>query len=43
VYLKTRAVLEGGSEKSCVDCHRVHGPPEERKAGGEHFSEVCHY
>ena len=42
-YLKTRAVLAGGSDKSCVDCHRVHGPPEARKGGGEHFSEVCHY
>lgn len=43
VYLKTRAVMEGGSDKSCVDCHRVHGPPAERKGGGKEFSEVCHY
>jgi hypothetical protein len=43
VYLKTRAVMEGGSDKSCVDCHRIHGPPEPRKGGGKHFSEVCHY
>lgn len=43
VYLKTRAVMQGGSEKSCVDCHRVHGPPEPRKNDGKHFSEVCHY
>ena len=43
VYLKTRAVLQGGSEKSCVDCHRIHGPPEQRQKDGKHFSEVCHY
>jgi cytochrome c553 len=43
VYLKTRAVMQGGSDKSCVDCHRVHGPPEPRKNDGKHFSEVCHY
>jgi hypothetical protein len=43
VYLKTRAVLEGGSDKSCVDCHRVHGPPEERERDRKRFSEICHY
>jgi cytochrome c551/c552 len=43
VYLKTRAVMLGGSNKSCVDCHRVHGPPEPRKGGAKQFSEVCHY
>jgi hypothetical protein len=43
VYLKTRAVIEGGSDKSCADCHRIHGPPEPRKRGGKQFSEVCHY
>jgi hypothetical protein len=43
VYLKTRAVLEGGSDKSCADCHRIHGPPEPQQHGGKHFSEVCHY
>ena len=43
VYLKTRAVMQGGSEKSCVDCHRIHGPPEARKNDGKYFSEICHY
>lgn len=43
VYLKTRAVLEGGSDKSCADCHRIHGPPEAQQRDGKHFSEVCHY
>jgi cytochrome c553 len=43
VYLKTRAVLEGGSGKSCVDCHRIHSAPEPRKGYGKHFSEVCQY
>ena len=43
VYLKTRAVMEGGSDKSCVDCHRIHSPPEPRKGYGKHFSDVCQY
>lgn len=43
VYLKTRAVLQGGSDKSCVDCHRVHGPPEPQLRDSKHFSEICHY
>jgi hypothetical protein len=43
VYLKTRAVLQGGSDKSCVDCHRIHGEPEPQQRGSRHFSEVCHY
>ncbi|HKS57971.1 MAG TPA: hypothetical protein VJS12_21915 [Steroidobacteraceae bacterium] len=43
VYLKTRAVLQGGSDKSCVDCHRIHGPHEARQRDSEHFSETCHY
>jgi hypothetical protein len=43
VYLKTRAVMEGGSDKSCVDCHRIHGPSEPKRRDGKRFSEVCHY
>jgi hypothetical protein len=43
VYLKTRAVLEGGSDKSCVDCHRIHGPPEAKEPDRKRFSAVCHY
>lgn len=43
VYLKARAVLQGGSEKSCVDCHRIHGPPEPQLRDRKKFSEVCHY
>jgi hypothetical protein len=43
VYLKTRAVLQGGSGKSCTDCHRIHGPPEPQRRRSKHFSEVCHY
>ena len=43
VYLKARAVLQGGSDKSCVDCHRIHGPPEPQRRDRKSFSEVCHY
>lgn len=43
VYLKTRAVMEGGSDKSCADCHRIHGPPEAQRRDRKRFSEVCHY
>ena len=43
VYLKTRAVLEGGSDRSCADCHRIHGPPEAQQGDRKHFSEICHY
>jgi hypothetical protein len=43
VYLKTRAVMRGGSDKSCTDCHRIHGPPEARLRDRKRFSEVCHY
>jgi hypothetical protein len=43
VYLKTRAVLQGGSGKSCVDCHRIHGPPEPQQLDSKRFSDVCHY
>jgi hypothetical protein len=43
VYLKTRAVMQGGSDKSCVDCHRIHGPPHEQRRDAKHFSEICHY
>jgi hypothetical protein len=44
VYLKTRAVMQGGSDKSCADCHRIHGPPEPQShRDSKHFSEVCHY
>ena len=43
VYLKTRAVVQGGSDKSCVDCHRIHGPPERQDRDRKRFSEICHY
>jgi hypothetical protein len=43
VYLKTRAALEGDAEKTCVDCHRIHGPPEDKRRDRKRFSEVCHY
>ncbi|HET9447730.1 MAG TPA: hypothetical protein VFO35_15800, partial [Steroidobacteraceae bacterium] len=43
VYLKTRAVMAGGSDKSCVDCHRIHGRPEPKRRDGKRFSEICHY
>jgi hypothetical protein len=36
-------VLQGGSDKSCVDCHRIHGPPEPQERDSKHFSEICHY
>jgi hypothetical protein len=43
VYVKTRAVLEGGATKTCVDCHRIHGPPEAKDGDRKQFSETCHY
>ena len=43
VYLKTRAVVERASDKSCTDCHRIHGPPEPQRRDRKSFSEVCHY
>jgi hypothetical protein len=43
VYLKTRALVQGGSDKSCVDCHRIHGPPEPQRRDARQFSDVCHY
>ena len=43
VYLKTRAVMQGGSDKSCTDCHRIHGASEPQTRVSKHFSEVCHY
>lgn len=43
VYLKTRALLQGGSDKSCADCHRIHGPPQPQRRDRKSFSEVCHY
>jgi hypothetical protein len=43
VHMKTRAVLEGKSTKTCVDCHRVHGPPEPKDGTAGRHSEICHY
>jgi hypothetical protein len=43
VHVKTRAVLEGKSTKTCVDCHRVHGPPERKDGGAARHSDICHY
>lgn len=43
VHVRTRAVLEGRSDKSCVDCHRVHAPAEPRSGRGKRHSEICHY
>lgn len=42
IYVKTRAVIAGGSDKTCTECHRIHAAPEPSK-GGRRFSEVCHY
>jgi len=43
VYVKTRALLEGEADKTCVDCHKVHGPPEKKDGERKQFSEICHY
>ncbi|MBB6094363.1 cytochrome c553 [Povalibacter uvarum] len=43
VYETTRAVLEGKSEDTCVDCHRVHTTPEKHEGKRRRFSEVCGY
>jgi hypothetical protein len=43
VYVKTRALFEREADKTCVDCHRVHGPPERQDADRKLFSEICHY
>lgn len=43
VYVKTRAVLEGDSSKTCVDCHKIHGPPQQSTTDRLEFSETCHY
>ena len=29
--------------KTCVDCHKVHGPPEKKDSERKLFSEICHY
>jgi cytochrome c553 len=42
-HVKTRAVLEGKSTKTCVDCHRVHGAPERKDGAAQRRSDVCHY
>jgi len=43
VYLKTRAVLEGGSDKSCVNCHKIHRAAQTRDRDRKQFSPVCQY
>jgi hypothetical protein len=43
VHVKTRAVLEGKSRKTCVDCHRVHGPSEREDGAAGRHSDICHY
>lgn len=43
VYETARAVLEGKSEDTCVDCHRVHAAPEPRDPARKRFSDVCQY
>jgi hypothetical protein len=43
VHVKTRAVLDGKSTKTCVDCHRVHGPPERKDGAAPRHSDICHY
>jgi hypothetical protein len=42
VYVKARAALESGA-KTCVECRKVHGPPEEKDSARKQFSETCHY
>lgn len=43
VYETARAVLEGQSEDTCVDCHRVHATPEKKDPGRRRFSDICGY
>ncbi len=43
VYETAKSVLEGTSEDTCVDCHRVHTAPEPRDPARKRFSAVCQY
>lgn len=43
VYETTRALLEGKTEDTCVDCHRIHMKPEANDPERKRFSEICGY
>jgi hypothetical protein len=42
-YVKTRAVMEGKSERTCMDCHKIHVPPANRRRDPTLQSTVCGY
>jgi hypothetical protein len=43
VYEKTRAVLERGSDRTCISCHRVHAAAERKPTPVAGHSKVCGY
>lgn len=43
VYETARAVLQGTSEDTCVDCHRVHTAAQPWNPDRKRFSDVCQY
>ena len=42
-YLKTRALLEGQSDTTCADCHKIHVPPNARQRDPSLHSAICGY
>ena len=42
-YVKTRAILEGKSDRTCMDCHRIHVPPTNRRRDPTLHSNICGY
>jgi hypothetical protein len=42
-YVKTRALFEGESTRTCMDCHKIHVAPNERKRDPELHSAICGY
>jgi len=42
-YVKTRAVLSGESNRTCMDCHKIHVPPSHRQRDPQLHSAVCGY
>lgn len=43
VYVKTRAVLERESTRTCDDCHKIHVPPGARQRNPKLHSAICGY
>jgi hypothetical protein len=42
-YIKTRAVLDGDSKRTCADCHTIHTAPAKRQRDPDLHSAVCEY